>query len=284
VSLTGLEGRSYGPVALPVESGAVADLVAATGDEPGRWSGHAPPSFASVALFAVAPRFLADPAVVPFTRSLIHTDQGFAWHRAIEVGETLNVTGRVGAIRARGAVHLVTFDLDALGDGGPWLEARSIFLLSDEAAAEAEEKTEPEPGESGTNEAAQPLALPAAGEPVPAMARSASRTDLIRYAGATRDWNPIHWDHEVARRAGLPGVVVHGLLMTAWLMQAGARYKEGPAPLEEMRARFRRPLHPGAEATVAGKVKSIGDDYAVLDLAVAAEGEALVTATMRVTR
>lgn len=284
MSLTSLEGCEYGPVDLPVESGGIADLIVATGDEPGRWSGYAPPYLASVALFTVAPRLLADPVVVPFTRSLIHAEQSFKWYRALEVGDEVSVTGRVGTVRARGPVHLVAFDLEARGGGGPWLEARSVFLLSDEAAVAAEEKAEPEALERGDNDKAAPLELPAAGEPVEAMARSASRADLVRYAGATRDWNPIHWDHDSARRAGLPGIVVHGLLMVAWLIQAGARYHDGPAPLVQMRARFRRPLHPGDQAVVGGKVQSVGGDHAALDLSVASDGEALLSSSVWVTR
>ena len=72
--------------------------------------------------------------------------------------------------------------------------------------------------------------------------------------------------------------------MTAWLIQTAARLAPGPVPLTEMRARFRRPLHPGAPAAVDGKVKSVDENHAVLDLAVAADGETLVAASVRVTR
>jgi acyl dehydratase len=284
VSLASLEGHSYGPVSLPVEAGAVADLVAATGGDPARWVAHAPPYFAAMALFAVSSRLLADPVVVPFTRSLIHTEQSFVWRRALDIGDELSVIGRVDTVRARDSLHLVSFDLRAPGREGPWLEARSVFLLSDEAAAADEERPEPGPLERGENSEPSLLPMPAATAPVDVMARSASRSDLVRYAGATRDWNPIHWDHEAARRAGFPGIVVHGLVMAAWLIQAGSRYQEGPWPLQEMRVRFRRPLHPGMQAAVAGTVKSIDEDSAMLDLAIVAEGAALVTASVRVTR
>ena len=91
-------------------------------------------------------------------------------------------------VRARGSVFLVTFDVETQGEAGPWLEARSLFLLSDEAAAEAEEKAEPDPLERGSNDAPAHLGLPAVGDPVEAMTRSASRADLVRYAGATREY------------------------------------------------------------------------------------------------
>ncbi|NIP92489.1 MAG: hypothetical protein GWO24_03050, partial [Akkermansiaceae bacterium] len=65
--------------------------------------------------------------------------------------------------------------------------------------------------------------LPETGSEIAPLLKSASRADLVRYAGITRDFNPIHWDHEAAVEAGLPGVIVHGLLMASWVTQAAGR-------------------------------------------------------------
>jgi acyl dehydratase len=97
--------------------------------------------------------------------------------------------------------------------------------------------------------------------------RSAARSDLVRYAGATRDWNPIHWNHESAVAAGLPTVVVHGLLQAAWLLSAASALSEQAAPIADSRFRFRSPMIAGSEAALTGDVKgteasarlSIGD-------------------------
>jgi acyl dehydratase len=112
---------------------------------------------------------------------------------------------------------------------------------------------------------------------------SASRADLVAYAAASGDLNPIHWDHGAARAAGLPGVIVHGLLMAAWVAGAAARHSEAPDPLRGMRLRFRRPLRPGVPAQVEGRVAGRDDAGADLALAVTAGGDALVTASARVT-
>ena len=87
------------------------------------------------------------------------------------------------------------------------------------------------PEERGINEIPVEQPLPAVGSPLPPLAKSASRGDLLRYAAATGDWNPIHWDHEAAVSAGLPGIVAHGLLMAAWVVQAAARHAHGDMPL-----------------------------------------------------
>jgi acyl dehydratase len=80
---------------------------------------------------------------------------------------------------------------------------------------------------------------------------SASRTDLVRYAAATRDWNPIHWDHDAAVAAGVSGVVVHGLLQASWAFAAAGRLRNSQQPLREAKVRFRSPLPPATPATIS---------------------------------
>jgi acyl dehydratase len=281
MSLDDLVGRSYGPVSFTAGRSADA-FVAATGDDPDRWRDHAPPAFAAAVLFAVAPSFLTDPDVAPTTRSLVHTEQEFAWDRALEISETLDVRGEVTGVRSRGALHVATFSVVA-GGASPWLTSTSSFLLSSAAAGSAAEEPEPGPDERGPFEPAGRHPLPPVGSDLPELRRSASRADLVRYAGATGDWNPIHRDHEAARSAGLPGVVVHGLLMTSWLAQAAARHVPGPDPLRSMRARFRAPLRPARGAVISGRVAASGDDGVDLALDLSAGGERLVTSTVRVT-
>ncbi len=279
--LDGLQGREYGPVALAVAPDRVHAFAAATGDDPARWERHAPPLFANAALFTAAPRFLADPEVAPFTRSLIHSTQEYTWMRPLPVGETIAVTGRVEAVRARGALHFVTFSVAAGSDSAPWVTGSALFLLSADAAAAAPDEPEPavalRPPVDGP---ATTGALPVDGAPLPEYRCGASRSDLVRYAAATGDWNPIHWDHESARGAGLPGTIVHGLLMAAWMANAVSRLTTGPDPLRALEVRFRNPLRPGVPAVVTG---SAGAEPGWFDLALSASAEKLVTGRIRVT-
>ncbi|HSM02582.1 MAG TPA: MaoC/PaaZ C-terminal domain-containing protein [Acidimicrobiia bacterium] len=280
-----LVGRSYGPFVVEVSRDRVAEFADVTGDDPARWSDHAPPLFANVALFAVAPALLEDPAVAPFTTSLIHSEQTFEWGRSLAIGERLRVTGEVAGVRARGPVNLVTFRLSVDADAGTWLAGEAVFLMSDAAAAESAEEPEPDAlvapeidGPATTRE------LPDVGGELESLRCGASRLDLVRYAAVTRDWNPIHWDHRSAVAAGLPGIVVHGLLMAAWAGRAASRYAPNPHPLASMSLRFRRPLRPGVAAVVTGSVDAVASDGADLDLVLASGGERLVTGRARVTR
>ena len=280
--LEDLQGRSYGPVRLDASPQRVADFVVATRGVLARWGEYAPPMLANAALFTAAPQFLADPVVVPHTRSLIHSTQSYAWSRSLRVGEALQVSGRVAAVRARGSLHFVTFELDATGDDGPWLTGSSLFLLSAEAAAESADQPEPPATVGPAFGGLTPTTgLPESGESLPPYQCGASRLDLVRYAAATGDWNPIHWDHDSARAAGLPGTIVHGLLMAAWMADAVIRFTSDPDPVRTLEVRFRSPLRPAVSAVVEG---TMGSDPGVCDLSLSAGGERLVTGRIQVTQ
>lgn len=222
-----LVGQAFGPHPLGVAVDKVSDFVAVTGDEPDRWLEAAPPGFAAAALFVVAPDLLDQLS----GRSVIHGEQTFAWHESIRVGDLLDVTARVTKARQRGGVHFVGFDLSAASDNRPVLDGSSLFVISGEAIPGRAEFERSEPPQAYRGE-------------VKSSQFAASRADLIRYAAATRDWNPIHWDHEAAVAAGLPGVVVHGLLQSAWAFGTVTRQVEGDRPLATARVRFRNPLLP----------------------------------------
>ena len=227
-----LDDKSYGPHPWSVSADSVRDFVELTGDDPGRWAEVAPPGFAAAALFAVAPDLLSE----LYDTSVIHGEQTFAWNRPLDVGSALEVTGTVARVRERGGVNFVTFEMDARDDGDPVLSGKSLFLVSGEAI----------PGGDGEFERPEPHHS-YAGDPDDGQL-SASRADLVRYASATRDWNPVHWDHQAGVAAGFPGVVVHGLLQAGWALRIAAADTTSPHPFASARFRFRNPLLPGRPA------------------------------------
>jgi acyl dehydratase len=238
MGLVELTGRSYGPRPLAITLDRVSDFVELTGDDAARWVRNAPPGFAAAALFEVAPELLDEMS----DHSVIHGEQSFTWHGPLVVGASLEVTGTVTRIRQRGGVNYVDFDVIARDGGGPVVEGNSLFLVSGEAVPADSVFERAEPPHSYRGE-------PAIGQ------RSASRADLVRYAAATRDWNPIHWDHEAAVTAGLPGVVTHGLLQAAWALEAATRDIPGAVPLRSARVRFRHPLLPARPVEVAATIE-----------------------------
>ena len=232
-----LQDATLGPVEVSVTRDRIAFYVDVTGDDLERWADEAPPGFASVLLFAVADLFLYHPKVVPFTATLLHLDQSFTYVAPIHPGSTLTVEGSITRVRERRGSYFVTFE--AVGTDGDREVLRSVstFVLSDQQAPRSEAKAEEPPARTrAENEGAK---------------RSASRHDLIRYAAATRDFNPLHWDHTVAIEAGLSGTVVHGLLMYAWMAQAAAT--AGGMRVTEAKVRFRSALHPGEQAMLVAE-------------------------------
>lgn len=231
-----LQEAVLGPVDVAVTGDSVSFYVTVTGDSPERWTDVAPPGFASVPLFAVADLFLYHPKVVPFTATLLHVDQAFTYISPMRIGSTITTTGVITRVRERGGSYFVAFEAVGVDGSIDVFRSESTFILSDIRAPAAESAIdEPPVRHRGAN----------GGE-----ARSASRHDLVRYAAATRDFNPLHWDHEVAVASGLSGTVVHGLLMYAWMMQAVAD-AAGGADISESKIRFRSALHPGQQATLS---------------------------------
>lgn len=90
-----------------------------------------------------------------------------------------------------------------------------------------------------------------------------TRADLVAYAVASGDHNPIHQDEEIARAVGLPGVIAHGMFTLALVGRAVASWTEG-AEVVELGAKFIQPVvvpaDGAARVTVAGTVGERTDD------------------------
>jgi acyl dehydratase len=110
------------------------------------------------------------------------------------------------------------------------------------------------------------------GERLPARTFRVTRANLVRYAGASGDFNPIHWNDRFATRVGLPGVIAHGMYTMALAGQAVLGWAGDPAAVIEFSVRFTKPVvvpddDEGAELTVGAVVKGFTDDgYAQLDI------------------
>jgi 3-hydroxybutyryl-CoA dehydratase len=80
-----------------------------------------------------------------------------------------------------------------------------------------------------------------------------TRTDLVRYAGASGDFNPIHHDEGFARQAGLPSVMAHGMLSAGLLASFVTRWF-GPGSVRRYKVRFRDRVWPGDVLEARGTV------------------------------
>lgn len=92
-----------------------------------------------------------------------------------------------------------------------------------------------------------------------------TRADLVRYAGAAGDFNPIHWSDRVATSVGLPGVIAHGMLTMALAGRAVAEWAGGAGNVVEYGVRFAKPVvvpddDTGVEIEVRGELGEVGED------------------------
>jgi acyl dehydratase len=124
---------------------------------------------------------------------------------------------------------------------------------------------------------------------IPARAYPITRADLIRYAGASRDFNVIHWNERVARSVGLPNVIAHGMLT----MALGGRYlgewAGDPGAITDYRVRFSRPVvvpddETGVQVSFEGVVAGVADGHARIELSAYTEAGAVLTAATATVR
>ncbi|QGK71563.1 dehydratase [Allosaccharopolyspora coralli] len=106
------------------------------------------------------------------------------------------------------------------------------------------------------------------GDELPALTVPVTRADLVRYAGASGDFNPIHWNERFATEVGLPDVIAHGMLTMALAGRIVTEWAGDPGAVARYSVRFTRPVvvpddGVGTEITVTGKVAAINEDGTV---------------------
>jgi acyl dehydratase len=116
-----------------------------------------------------------------------------------------------------------------------------------------------------------------------------TRESLVRYAGASGDFNPIHYRDDVAAAVGLPGVLAHGMLTMGLAVETIVEWLGDSGRILEYGVRFTRPVvvdpETGAEVTVVAKVGAVDEETLRIDLTVtAAETTVLGKAQVRVRR
>ncbi|HET6291321.1 MAG TPA: MaoC family dehydratase [Amycolatopsis sp.] len=128
-----------------------------------------------------------------------------------------------------------------------------------------------------------------AGEELTPLTVDVTREQLVRYAGASLDFNPIHWNETFAKEVGLPDVIAHGMLTMALGARLVTDWLGDPGRLVDYFARFTRPVvvpNDGA-ATIefTGKVAVVNDDgTARIDITAKFEGKAVLGKAQAVVR
>jgi acyl dehydratase len=131
------------------------------------------------------------------------------------------------------------------------------------------------------------------GQPLPSRSFPIERSTLVQYAGASGDFNPIHWSQETARSVGLPDVIAHGMLTMAIAVRTVTDWAGDPGAVVDYGVRFTRPVVVefgiATQLEVSGTVKSLDAEAgtAAIDLTVTVNGQTVLArsrATVRLSR
>ena len=116
------------------------------------------------------------------------------------------------------------------------------------------------------------------GQELPEQTYTVTRASLVRYAGASGDFNPIHWSDRVATSVGLPGVIAHGMYTLALAARALDAWAGATGRVRELSCKFTKPVvvpddDTGVEVVVRGTVKNVTDEGVQVALEVTCGGE-----------
>lgn len=115
------------------------------------------------------------------------------------------------------------------------------------------------------------LATTQPGTVLPGMTAAFTRGALVRYAGASTDFNPIHWSDRAAADLGLPGVIAHGMLTMGTALRVVTDWCGDPARVLSYYVRFTKPVvvpdtDAGATVSFGGTVTKVDDGVATVSI------------------
>jgi acyl dehydratase len=128
------------------------------------------------------------------------------------------------------------------------------------------------------------------GTELPAQTFPVTRATLVQYAGASGDFNPIHWNEKFAVGVGLPDVIAHGMFTMAEAIRVVTDWVGDPSVVVEYGVRFTKPVvvpndDKGATIEVSGKVAAKLDDNTVrVDLTAMSAGQKVLGMSRAVVR
>jgi acyl dehydratase len=128
------------------------------------------------------------------------------------------------------------------------------------------------------------------GTEIPPRSYRVTRLDLVKYAGASGDFNVIHWNERLARAVGLPGVIAHGMYTMAQAGRLVTDWAGDPGAVTEFAVRFSAMVpvpddDEGATIEVSGTVKEkLGDNKVAVDLTARAAGTKVLSRARAVVR
>jgi acyl dehydratase len=267
-----LVGKGYGTHPYEVTADAIASYARATNDPNERYLGGdvvASPIFPVVASFGDFMAAAMDPELGADLLRLVHAAEEHVLHRAVRPGDRLEISTVLETVTSGDDGDSFTVLSTQTGDDGePVAEVRGTMSIR------------------GTGARRRPTGHLVDKQERDIVFEQTTQIDedqTRRYAEASGDANPIHLDEAVARSAGLPGVIVHGMCTLAVATKAAVDGPAGgdPERVARVKARFAKPVYPGQRLTTklwrlssADGVASYGfETYQAAGVAVIRDGE-----------
>jgi hydroxyacyl-ACP dehydratase HTD2-like protein with hotdog domain len=104
------------------------------------------------------------------------------------------------------------------------------------------------------------------GSELPELVKQPTTRQLVQYAGASGDFYEIHYDQDVARSTGLPGVILHGLLKAAYLGQLITDWGGRDVGLKTLEVSYRGIDQPGRPYRCRGRIASVDGNQAEVEI------------------
>lgn len=238
-------GRQYPPITSDVTADAIGAYARAYNeDNPAFFDASrpggivAPPMFGVVVTWSSVMGAVTDPEVGADLLRLVHGEQDMEFLAPIRPGDKITSRAKIISIETKPSGETMAVELGAENQKGEAVQriVFSVFIrgggrraaLAEARAAEVER-----------------------GEPLFSVAQKIDSDQTIRYAAASGDHNPIHVDENIAKMAGLPGIIVHGLCTMAFTSKVVIDKLCGgdPEKLKRLAVRFSRPVRPGETIT-----------------------------------
>ena len=204
----------------------------------------APPMFGVSFSFGALTAPLFDPELGADLMRLVHGEQDMRFLAPVRPGDVIRSRSRIARIEEKSTGELLDIAIDSVNQRGERvLEIVSGLFLRSPRKKEGltDDRTRRAPSEAAFD------ALPKRFEARVKVAPDQS----VRYAEASGDKNPIHINDDVAKMAGLPGVILHGLCTMAFVHNALVReLGGGPMKVTRLIARFSKPVLMGDELTI----------------------------------
>jgi acyl dehydratase len=192
----------------------------------------APPTFLNLIPYARVNPF-DSPEIGMHKSQGLHAEHRFIHHRPLRAGDRVVLRTTVAGIREAGAHEILDLTGEARTRDGELLSTiHHVALFRGESKGEPRRPPPPVPPSPMSFDEAR----------YPTRRYLVQQLDLIRYAGAAGEYEPIHWSERAARAAGLPGVIAHGMFTMAKTAQALTSWFGNPGAVAEFGVRFARPL------------------------------------------